>query len=735
MLKGETKEESETESAAVDTSETPDEDKLEETAADPSEAPDEDKLETENADVLKVIHSRFDSHEFPLVQPEESTVEDVSSAKTLVDKVKPDQHKRIQSYVEEKFVEYKDLLPAFDDDDWIVKARWARDTYYVHLKHILPIMNEEKAIMEKTVDDFVPEVPLNDVPVTHRAEAVTALHMLTSERIEKFEALVKHRWSQMLLSFPPHYHTKEFEESKDGQIMKKKWQKKHYYGIMHESVAQSDMGLAESTPHTTKELSSFTFKPALQVEDFAPDVQEKATNLFRLVTQDIAVAIEESVREKEKEVLQYVPSTADESLKHNIYLEWLRVSYLDIVSACIEAGNPAVPFTFVPLVAPDQLTNDSKRNQAQKLLEKVSAKDVPAIDDAVKRKRAKLESSHPEWMPDTMRQQVTEATLRADYYDLLQDVLRKKPGHDASGTDDERPKEKRSAEKKIGYNPLAYYSPSKRQCTASSAADLEYLVAADYHQRDNVFGDDFAFEGYFVYGPEAVKHVELSEPKSRQKKTEPLYTFLVGDESAPLLCKFWGKAALQVLHKVTQWRNKNLHDKMIRVRITFVAVQKEKAKKSKLMTPRRVLVSSDTTTFECVHSFQRKHDECIEPALNENIFLTSFECLRNVAIPFEVSLAGKVYTVGDVRRTKKKETILDFTLQDENGLYIQCMAHGRPAESDVIKADQEIIAYFGSAQPGLDGDSGKIWFFSESHVIHRDEESVFCDASQEIVLK
>ena len=174
---------------------------------------------------------------------------------------------------------------------------------------------------------------------------------------------------------------------------------------------------------------------------------------------------------------------------------------------------------------------------------------------------------------------------------------------------------------------------------------------------------------------------------------------------------------------------------MIRVRITFVAVQKEKIKKSTLVTSRRVLISTDTTTFECVQSFQRNHDECIARALNEDIFLTCFDCLRGVAIPFEVSLAGKVCEVGDQRKTKTRIPMLEFTLQDENGLYIQCMAHGRHAEGDVIKKDQEIIAYFGSAQPGLDGAPGRIWFYSESHVVPRDEEHVFCEASEDIVLR
>ena len=79
-----------------------------------SEPADDDKFEGEDAEVLKLIHTRFEAHEFPAVQPQEGAVEDVSSAKVLVELVRQFQQIRIQSYVEENLlnieISYQRLL-------------------------------------------------------------------------------------------------------------------------------------------------------------------------------------------------------------------------------------------------------------------------------------------------------------------------------------------------------------------------------------------------------------------------------------------------------------------------------------------------------------------------------------------------------------------------------------------------------------------------------------------------
>ena len=148
------------------------------------------------------------------------------------------------------------------------------------------------------------------------------------------------------------------------------------------------------------------------------------------------------------------------------------------------------------------------------------------------------------------------------------------------------------------------------------------------------------------------------------------------------------------------------------------------------------MTSTDRTTFEIVQSFQRSHDASVKRGLHQDVFAISFDCMRSVTIPFEISLAGKVCDVGPERKTKEGATMLEFTLQDQSGLYVQCMAHGRHAESGLLKLDQEIIAYFGAARPGLEPHlPGKIWFYSESHMLPREDEYVFSDMCEEIVLK
>ena len=280
------------------------------------------------------------------------------------------------------------------------------------------------------------------------------------------------------------------------------------------------------------------------------------------------------------------------------------------------------------------------------------------------------------------------------------------------------------------------YSPAKRMRSSSSSAELEYLEAAECHMREHCGGDDFAFEGYLLYNPDAVKNIDIYDYMTKAKKKEPLFPFLVADASAPLLCKFWNKTAVQTLVKLTQWRQKNPNEETIRVKITCVVVQKEKVKSSTLLTPRKVLTSTDRTTFEIVQTFQRSHDASVKRGLRDDIFTTCFDCMRSVTVPFEISLAGKVCDVGPERKTKDGATMLEFTLQDQTGLYVQCMAHGRHAESGILKQDREIIAYFGAAKAGLEPHlPGKIWFYSESHMLPREDEYVFSDMCEEIVLK
>ena len=441
----------------------------------------------------------------------------------------------------------------------------------------------------------------------------------------------------------------------------------------------------------------------------------------------------ESVRKQAEQALKGLPQSISQDVRQNTYRNWLLAFYLQIVSDCVDAGTLPEPFTFVPDVAVESVEEGSQRTRARELVQKVCAKDVGDIEEAIRVKHAEFEASLPSWMEDTS-EDVWKEKLREQYYDIIADILTKKRVLDNTKKDTGRPKEKRSAEKTGSPNPMAY-SPAKGIRSSSSSIELEFLEASEFHLREHCGGDEFAFEGFLLYSPDTVKTLDVLDFKTGAKKKESLFVFLVADASAPLLCKFWNKAAVTTSAKLKQWRTKNPDEETIRVKITCVAVQKEKMKSSTLLTPRKVLTSTDRTTFECVQTFQRSHDASVERGIHEDIFATCFECMRSATLPFEISLAGKICDLGTERKSKDGTSMLEFTLQDQTGLYVQCMAHGRHAESGILKQDQEIIAYFGSVKRGLETtDPGRIWFYSESHIVRRDEEYVRCDMCEEIVL-
>ena len=135
-----------------------------------SEPEKEKENEEEDTDVLRLIDTRFEANEFPAVQPKEVPEEQISTATAVIDMVRKVEHVRIQSYIDKKYAEYRELLPEEDASETLVKARWARDTYYFLVK-------EMKALMAEDDSDFIPEVSPNDLNLEAQAEASTILRM------------------------------------------------------------------------------------------------------------------------------------------------------------------------------------------------------------------------------------------------------------------------------------------------------------------------------------------------------------------------------------------------------------------------------------------------------------------------------------------------------------------------------------------------------------------------------
>ena len=59
-----------------------------------------------------------------------------------------------------------------------------------------------------------------------------------------------------------------------------------------------------------------------------------------------------------------------------------------------------------------------------------------------------------------------------------------------------------------------------------------------------------------------------------------------------------------------------------------------------------------------------------------------------------------------------------FRLQDANGRYVNCCAHGRHAEGENIQDRSTVVLFLASARAGLaNKHPGKLWLYNHSHFI------------------
>ena len=124
--------------------------------------------EEEDSKALELIRTRFEGKDFPSVHPQEDLAEELSSAVARGDLLRQQQHVYIQSYIDKKYTVCRELVSQDEVPEILMTGRWARESYYVHVKEMLAQMKKEDA-------DFVSDVLPADLDLTRQAEGTTTL--------------------------------------------------------------------------------------------------------------------------------------------------------------------------------------------------------------------------------------------------------------------------------------------------------------------------------------------------------------------------------------------------------------------------------------------------------------------------------------------------------------------------------------------------------------------------------
>ena len=101
----------------------------------PNQEVPEHSVQADEDTVVNDIMARQARGEFPEVLPSEAlTLGDITAS---VDDVlawgKKIEHVLIQSYMDQRYHEYREEGHVFEDPEAVIRAKWARDCYYFHL--------------------------------------------------------------------------------------------------------------------------------------------------------------------------------------------------------------------------------------------------------------------------------------------------------------------------------------------------------------------------------------------------------------------------------------------------------------------------------------------------------------------------------------------------------------------------------------------------------------------------
>ena len=98
--------------------------------------------------------------------------------------------------------------------------------------------------------------------------------------------------------------------------------------------------------------------------------------------------------------------------------------------------------------------------------------------------------------------------------------------------------------------------------------------------------------------------------------------------------------------------------------------------------------------------------------------LTSYSsALKDAASPFRATILGIIHELEETETTSGGELRRNFKLADEHGMWVNCVAHGKHAESALLVDMNRIVAYFGAGRPALGSSPQTVWLFKDAFIV------------------
>lgn len=714
---------------------------------------------------LSAIASRFESGDFPPILPAEIDVAFSERATEALTWIKKDEATRIQSYMHQKYKDYRATLPtAGDRPETVLQAEWARLYYYFHLD---AWCCQHGCINS---DSFVPAVPPQLLPEADRRTAESLLSQLLGRQSQAdrstFESLVKQELAALTQVLPSSMSPVDVDAAIDSFFTDK------YYAILAKYLSD----------HPRSE-----FTPMVEVANLSTADQDT----FKLLTSQLQASDEKVFHGKVGAAWEMAwAKMQNEHLrrhKHAIQTSWCSQNYVGMLQEYVSERSSellAEAFVFEPLVLLADLASEAECVKAREIMARVESRHVAAIDRAVDGRWHDFLKALPSQLPQHVLKQIRSQWLTQHYFTILGEVL------EAACVScdfcplvplDELPEGKEREEARallqlmtpeLGETlkarvelesleafrscdlgelqhtvehhwlvanyyrfmaeavrgisapvsvvttsspavPSMFESPKKRarRAVENEPAAMVARSVAESHTADIALSRHNRTEVYLLDFADQLRFADVRDKKTSSVERVPVLSCLFGDRTGAIQADLWRQVAETHLALFLQWSEAS--DDPVLLEISGFGV---KADRRRSLRSTRQLSINDNTTITRLETGSLQSILSPEVPIAQDLVVTDFRHLSG-SLPFLANLNGYVMNLSEVSYSRQEVSMRTFRLQDASGRYVTCCLHGRHSTNQSLAERAQITVFFATATQSLGSNPSMLWLYDNSHLV------------------
>jgi len=647
---------------------------------------------------LESIAAGMKDDEFPVVPKEMQRAVSEDEASELLQWLDKDEYVKFQSFLNEKYAEFRKSAPQSPDPESLIRARWCRDTYYIFLREYRTLFSEENTV----VDLLTVELGNRKLP---RETADRLLQLLEADQnvqhidMKDFSKFVNESWSQ---------HVNSLQKASQKVITRAP--EKHKQSWLFNWCTKETENLVKLWRDFGTKSEECAFVPALSPMDM-PTAKSRAW--ARALLDSLPSSLYTTVQKNTDETLK----SMKEDLGNDVDFEKeaLQDFYFQDMEKII-AANKTNDFRFVPKVPISVLPNITAKIDAETMIHNITRTQVKKFEELLE-ERAEKDLF---WLKEKQDLQgVRELWMTQKYYEILKEVMSAIPTD--ADKEEKVDSEANSNHEKSDISMLE--TPRKKQKTTDTVSGRQEddatmermpLQIADIHLRKEEFPRGVkTLQACVLYGPNHLRHVNSRGKSNAASESTAVYTVLLGDRTAPCTFDAWRSLANSLCTTLNAKMQNTDDSDRVYIEIENFDISNENRNHH---SPMKKIVSNTRTTFRILpdanSSNMQKNVE-----VNLDILQTDFTLLKSPS-PFLISLMGVVGYVGTSWNSNSGNPMQKIRLQDGSGKAVTVLAFDRQVDHNAVIVGNRIMLYFLSATPSnIAGKPASLWAFNESHIV------------------